>query len=55
MNISSIFIKKQGVVLRYIKKGKSRHSIGTPKTCGCQHSVDKTGFNVRDMFAQLLP
>ena len=44
-------IKKE-VVLSYINKVKSRCGIGIPTTCGYQHCGEKTGFNVRSMFAQ---
>ena len=38
--------------MRYIRKVKSRYGIVTPTTYGYQHCVEKTGFNVRAMFAQ---
>ena len=37
MQISSIFIKKEGVILRYMEKVKSRHGIGIPTTRGYQN------------------
>ena len=38
--------------MRYTKKVKYRHVIGTPATCGYQHFFEKSGFNDRAIFAQ---
>ena len=54
MHIASMFIKTEGVVLRYIKKVKSIHVIGLPTTCIYQNCGEKTGFNVPDIFFSIL-
>ena len=38
--------------MRYTKKVKYRHGFGIPKTRGYQYYGEKTGFNVRYMFAK---
>ena len=47
-----MFLKQVGIVFSYIKKVKYIHGIGLPTTCKYQHYGEKTGFNVRYMFAQ---
>ena len=52
MKISSIFVRKEGIMLSYIHKVKPRNYIGLQTTCVYQHCGQKTGFYIRAIFDQ---
>ena len=52
MQISSIFIEKEGAVFIYTNKVKYRHDIGLPTACDYHNCGEKIGSNVRAIFDQ---